>query len=130
MILEAPLPVLPGFKRTQFGKEIADYACDDVSLRELSYQVTGNRKDAGKPATLDFQGWVVVPNSFDREVDVVITVMNGAEKLGSRGAFRIDAEEGGRTPFRVKVAIPRLDSFTGPSAAPKVQITVTVRDNS
>lgn len=129
MILEASLPVLPGFKRTQFGREIADFTCDGVSLRDLSYHITGNRKAADRPTQIEFAGWVAVPNSFDREVDVVIAVKSHGETLGSRGTFRISAEEGRRTAFRVKVPISRLRGVTG-DAAPTVEITLTVRDNS
>lgn len=129
MIVHAPLPVLPGFKRTQFGREVADVTCDDVSLRALSYQVTGNRTRQDRPTVLAFEGAVVVPPSFDREVDVLITVTRGGETLGSRGAFRIDAEEGRQTGFRVAVPISRLEPFVAGEGAPAVEITVTVRDN-
>lgn len=129
MILEAPLPVLPGFKRTLFGRELAEFTCDDVSLRELSYQVTGNRKDPDRPTEIDVAGWLWVPSSFDREVDVALTVKNGDETLGTNTKLRISAEEGRRSFFRLKVPIIRLRGITG-SSLPVVEITMTVRDNS
>lgn len=69
MIVEAPLPVLPGFKHTQLGPDVTTYICDDVSIRALAYQVTGNRKDASRPTVATFEGAVAVPRSFDRAVD-------------------------------------------------------------
>lgn len=130
MVLEIALPVSDGAKRTKFGADIAHYLCDDVSLNDLTYQVRGNRQYPARKTDIEFTGWVVVPNSFDREVDVLMTIRQGTEILGSKGKFKIGAEEGRRTPFRLRVPVSRLRAVTDPASPPVVEITLTVRDNS
>jgi len=128
MVLETVLPVAPGFRRTQLRREIADFTCDGVALQDVWYQVRGNRRAADQPTTLVLDGVVAVPPSFDREVDVLVTITAGGDTLGHQQALRIDAEEGRRTPFRLRVPIARLSGIIG-DAPPTAAITLIVRDN-
>lgn len=131
MVLELPLPPMAPH-RTPLSRDLGRFTCEGVSLEAFAYLQTEITIRKRKVFALQFVGWVKVPESFDREVDVAVVLTSGGEVLGKGAKTKIDAEEGRLTAFSFDVPVDRdrLNAARAADVPPRVEITVTVRDNS
>ncbi len=134
MVLEVPLKDVrqlePGTERRL--PNLRKYVCDgDVSLISLAVEkvVTGPRKQRG--IALAVTGAVFVGDSYDRWVDIGLRLIRGEKAYASGTARSISAEEERATPFRILIPLTDAlldEAFT--EGEPKLELTLTVRDNS
>jgi hypothetical protein len=122
MVLELPLLDLataPKGTTRQFGPEIRNFVCVDVSLVELAVRRRSGRKGS---VTLDLSGDLSVRPSHDKRVDLEFQVMAGTAVLGAKKLSDIDAEERRSTPFRGRLSI--LAETTGVPLLLRVIVSV------
>ena len=129
MVIEVPLPDLDE-KLRLVSTDLANYTCDGVSIRALT--VARAKRAKGKIAVLEFHGFIRVPESFDRQVDVTVALNAGAVTVAKGERLRIDAEEGRGTRVRVSLPVEEtlLNGALASDARPTLKITMVVRDNS
>lgn len=141
MVIETPLPEVTlseltahasspprGFPRRLVNADLSKFTCDGVSMPNMTVVVRGT--PAG--AYLDFYSAALVPESYDREVDIKMILRKGDRILATGSVTRLDAEEGRRTPFRVTLTFQgeMLQELNTPTPAPILEITMVVRDAS
>ena len=129
MVIEVPLPDLDE-KLRLVSTDLANYTCDGVSIRALT--VARAKRARGTTAVLEFYGFIRVPESFDRQMDVTVVFKAGAVTVAKGERLRIDAEEGRGTRFRVSLPVEEtiLNGAMVSGARPTLEITTVVRDNS
>lgn len=135
MVLELPVkdfPELPAGSGRDF-KEVRRFYCEDVVLSQLV--ITPKRETRrGKPAAvrLDIRGSVSVRPSFDRLATLRFDLINGEERFASTQVPRINAEEGKTRTFSASLSLDEeeYERFFSTGENPRLQITVTVIDNS
>ncbi len=129
MVLEVTLPNLDA-KLRLVSTDLANYTCDGVSIRALT--VARAKRAKGTTAVLEFHGFIRVPESFDRQVDVTVALKAGAVTVAKGERLRIDAEEDRGTRFRVSVPVDEtlLNGAMASDSRPTLEITLVVRDNS
>lgn len=132
MVLEIPLGWLGRLERGQgqaLGPEISNYVCDDVSL--VTLRVSRGKGGGKTRAVVEFLGFVSVRNSYDRLVDLDLSLLSGEKAIASAVIHRVDAEENKNTKFQAQMTIPRAEfeaAFEG-EPQPTLKIVMRVQDN-
>jgi hypothetical protein len=135
MVLDLPLKDfhdLPAGTGRDFT-EVRKFYCEDVGLSRL---LVSPRKESRrhKPAVvhLDIRGSLSVRPSYDRLATLRFDLINGEVRFATAQMPRIDAEEGKTQTFSTSLSLDEeeYERFFTTGDNPRLQITVTVSDNS
>ena len=134
MVLQIPLTDV---RQLEVGTQrklpsLRKYLCDEnVSIIALYVEkiATGSRRERGIALSVD--GTLFVSDSYDRLVDVGLRLMRNERVYASNTIRSISAEEERAIPFKVLLPVSQavLDEAFA-EGEPKLELTLTVRDNS
>ena len=135
MVLELPLPDLGDLavgSTKNIGQKLRHFVCEDTSIHALLVKRGRDKKrDGSLETSLDLQGFLYVRPSFDRLVNVELTLLKDDAVIAKAVKRRIDAEEGDRTKFKTsfKVQAEEFDAIFGQEPFPTLKLVVSVADN-
>ena len=136
MILELEVPGLGdlGPEESRFvDGQLQRYVCDDASIHSLQVGRGRDRKRGGRQETsLVIEGKVHVRPSYDRLVDLELTLTKGTRVFGELKVSRIDAEEGQNRKFKARLALSPedLEELVTGGPVPSLKIVMSVSDNN
>ena len=135
MILELEVPGLgdlsPGESRG-IGGPLRRFVCDDASIHTLRVERGRDRKRGGRRETsLVLEGMVHVRESYDRLVNLELTLAKGTRVFAEQTVYRIDAEEEKYRKFKATLALSfeDFDELITGDPVPHLKIVMSVFDN-
>jgi hypothetical protein len=135
MVLELPLPDLrgyaPGYGKT-FTRGIRRFVCADSSIDELTVS-RGKTSGRGEnvQTSIGIEGFVYVRPSYDRLVDLELSLVKEDRTIATATVHDIDAGEEYRTKFKTRLKLPleELEAGFEGEPQPKLKIVLSVADN-
>ena len=129
MVLEVPAGPLLALERGDSWSfpEVGNYLCEDAWLRDLKFKRTRAREGE---LEYEVEGFILVADSFDREVAVHFDFLDGERVAGGGHKDRIDAEEQKTTRFWFKLYLAAdAASALRSSPAPTLRLTLELLQN-
>ena len=135
MILDLPFPNVTSLEAGSSLRlaEVYKYICDQhVLLRGLIVEKRYKGPRRARSLELVMAGQAFVAESYDRRIDIGLTILSGDSQIATQVLRNLKAEEKHATPFAIVVPVDEQKLRTAYAAAkqPTLQLTVTVRDDS